>query len=741
LAINLSTESLARASSRRPWITIGIWIALLVVAMVLNTTLLGSATTTEFRFTNGVDSQRALDLLEDRLRGPRPMTEMVIIQSASMTVDDPVFQAKAEGVFTTILGLGPEVIAGGQNYYQGADEGLVSADRKTTIMPLVMTGELDEATANIEGVLDIIAEENEASDFQVLIAGDISIPFETNELSQKDIEKGERIGVPVALIILLVLFGTVLAAFIPIGLAIVSIIVALGATAVIGQYFDLIFFVTLMISMIGLAVGIDYSLIVVSRFREELARGLSTHEAVAKAGSTAGRTVLFSGVTVVLALSGMLIIPASVFQGLGTGAILVVIAAVAASLTLLPAILTTLGPKVNLLRLPFLGRKPANHSDTNQKGFWEFVTRNVMRFPIISLVVVAGLMLAASASYLDLETGFNGVDTLPDTQTKAAFFILEEEFSFGVVSPAEIVIDGPINSPGVQAAIADLTAAIIADPDFQNPPRALEVNAAGDLALLAVPVPGEPGGPAALAAVAKLRNQYIPAAFSGVDADVMVGGISAFNTDFFAIADTYRPIMFAFVLSLSFLLLMVVFRSIVIPLKAILMNLLSVGTAYGLLVLVFQKGVGADLLGFTETPIIDAWIPLFLFSVLFGLSMDYHVFLLSRIKERYDQTHDNNEAVAYGLRSTAGLITGAALIMVAVFGGFAAGDTVGNQQVGFGLAIAIFLDATLVRSVLVPASMRLLGKWNWYLPSWLHWLPDFQVEPVEQPSLTDSKEV
>jgi RND superfamily putative drug exporter len=201
LAINLSTESLARASSRRPWITIGIWIALLVVAMVLNTTLLGSATTTEFRFTNGVDSQRALDLLEDRLRGPRPMTEMVIIQSASMTVDDPVFQAKAEGVFTTILGLGPEVIAGGQNYYQGADEGLVSADRKTTIMPLVMTGELDEATANIEGVLDIIAEENEASDFQVLIAGDISIPFETNELSQKDIEKGERIGVPVALII------------------------------------------------------------------------------------------------------------------------------------------------------------------------------------------------------------------------------------------------------------------------------------------------------------------------------------------------------------------------------------------------------------------------------------------------------------------------------------------------------------------------------------------------------------
>ena len=214
----------------------------------------------------------------------------------------------------------------------------------------------------------------------------------------------------------------------------------------------------------------------------------------------------------------------------------------------------------------------------------------------------------------------------------------------------------------------------------------------------------------------------------------MVGGVTAFSSDVYDIAYTYRPIVFVFVLGFSFLLLMVVFRSIVIPIKAILMNLLSVGTAYGLLVLVFQKGIGADLLGFQQTPIIDAWIPLFLFSILFGLSMDYHVFLLSRIRERYDQTHDNAEAVAHGLRSTAGLITGAALIMVAVFGGFAAGETLGNQQVGFGLATAIFLDATLVRSILVPASMRLLGKWDWYLPSWLQWLPDLRVEPAEQPA-------
>ena len=739
MAVNLSTEALARGSSNRPWVVIGIWVALLVIAMFLNATLLGSATTTEFRFTNGVDSQEAFDLLEDRLRGPRPMTEIVIVQSDTLTVDDPAFQAKTEGVFNTILRLGPEVIARGQNYYQKTDPSLVSADRKTTIMPLVMTGELDEATKNIESVLDIIAEETEASGFRVLMAGDVSVAFESNELGQADIEKGERIGVPVALIILLILFGALLAALIPLGLAIISIIIALGATAVIGQYFDLIFFVTLMISMIGLAVGIDYSLIVVSRFREELGRGLSKHEAVARAGSTAGRTVFFSGVTVVFALSGMLIIPASVFQGLGIGAILVVIAAVAATLTLLPAILTLLGTRVNSLKLPFVGRKVGKKPDANPSGFWEFVTRNVMRFPVISLVVVAGLMLVASASYLDIETGFNGVDVFPDTQTKEAFFVLEEEFSFGVVNPAEIVIDGPINSPEVQGAIAELQATIAADPSFQGETR-LEVNTAGDLALLAVPIPGEPSGPTALDAVAKLRDLYIPAAFTGVNADVMVGGITAFNADFFDIADTYTPVIIIFVLGLSFILLMVVFRSIVIPIKAIIMNLLSVGTAYGLMVLVFQKGVGADILGFQETPIIDAWIPLFLFSVLFGLSMDYHVFLLSRIRERYDLTHDNTDAVAYGLRSTAGLITGAALIMVAVFGGFAAGETVSNQQVGFGLATAIFLDATLVRSVLVPASMRLLGKWNWYLPSGLHWLPDVRVEPVEQPVVVVSRE-
>jgi len=318
---------------------------------------------------------------------------------------------------------------------------------------------------------------------------------------------------------------------------------------------------------------------------------------------------------------------------------------------------------------------------------------------------------------------------LPDRfESKKGFLILQEQFSAGLVAPAEIVIDGAIDSPAVQEGIRRLEAAMVSDPRKSFGLAKLEVNAGRDLALLSVPVVGEANSEEAIGAIERLRKEYVPQAFSGVPAEVLVGGVTAFNKDFFDLADRYQPIVFAFVLGLSFILLMVVFRSLVVPLKAIIMNLLSVGAAYGLMVLVFQKGVGASVLGFQQVPTVEAWIPLFLFSVLFGLSMDYHVFLLSRIRERFDQTQNNTEAVAFGLRSTAGIITGAALIMVAVFGGFASGELVMFQQVGFGLGVAVLLDATIIRSVLVPASMKLLGPVNWYLPKALHWLPDLRPE-------------
>jgi RND superfamily putative drug exporter len=514
--------------------------------------------------------------------------------------------------------------------------------------------------------------------------------------------------------------------------AIFAIAIAIGAAALMGQIFQLSWFVTNMITMIGLAVGIDYTLFVVSRYREERRRGLQKIDAIGRAGATASRAALFSGVTVVLALIGLLIIPTNIFQSLGAGAILVVIVSVLISLTLLPAVLGLLGDRVDSLRLPYIGRKLSwSGGNESTGGFWDWVTHAVMGRPVVSLALSVGLLLALAVPALDLNTGFNGVASMPESsRAREAFDLLEDQFSFGVVLPLEIVVDGDIDSDPVKGAIERLKAAMAEDPSFVGRPS-VKVNDEGDLALISIPLAGEAAGKVAELATRAIRDDYVPTAFAGVDARVYATGGPAFNVDFYDITDRYTPIVFGIVLGLSFLLLTLVFRSIVVPIKAIIMNLLSVGAAYGMMVLVFQKGYGADLLGFQQSEIIDAWIPLFLFSVLFGLSMDYHVFMLSRIRERYDQTGDNAASVAYGLRSTGGLITGAALIMVAVFGGFAMGDLVGFQQVGFGLAVAVLLDATIVRSVLVPASMRLLGDLNWYLPRGLSWLPDLRVQPEE----------
>ena len=423
-----------------------------------------------------------------------------------------------------------------------------------------------------------------------------------------------------------------------------------------------------------------------------------------------------------------------------------------------------LGPRVDFLRLPFIRRSAAASSEGQREGFWEFITRKTMRYPVISILVVGGLMVLASVNYFGINTGFNSVETFPeDSHTREAFTALEADFplGYGSANPARIVVEGDINDPAVAAAVQAFKQSVADDPVvtevlqkirqavesdpaivaallqsnpaiLNDPAAALPTNTHGNLTVIEVPVPGAPSGTEAFDLIKRLRDEHIVAAFSGVPAEAYVGGISADYLDFDTQLSGYLPIIFVFILGVSFILLLVVFRSIVIPIKAIIMNLLSVGAAYGLMVLVFQKGVGADLFGFQQIETIEAWLPLILFAILFGLSMDYHVFMLSRIRERYDQTHDNAESVAYGLRSTASLITGAALIMVAVFSGFASGDMVVNQQAGFGLAVAVLLDATLVRSILVPASMQLLGARNWYLPGFLNWLPQVQVEAAEE---------
>ena len=533
---------------------------------------------------------------------------------------------------------------------------------------------------------------------------------------------------------MVVVFGALLVTTVPVLLALLAIVMAVGITALVGQVFEFSFFVTNVIAMIGLAVGVDYSLFIVSRYREERGRGLDKLDAVGVAGATSGRAVFFSGLTVVVALLGMLIIPYSIFRSVAAGAIFVTIAAILAAMTLLPAVLIIMGDKVNALRIPFIGVKEGA-TQSEDGGFWTAVARFVMGHPVPSLLVGAAIMIAAAAPYLDINLGFPWIDSFPDDAvSKQGYLALEKDFSFGLVEPTYIVISGNVESESVQGAIEKLRQKIEVDTDFNE--SKLTLDPKSDIAVITTFIDGDSAGSKAVSAVRRLRKDYIPETFAGVPAEALTGGETASNVDFFDLSEQYLPIIVGVVLGLSFLLLMVVFRSLIVPIKAIIMNLLSVGAAYGLMVLVFQHGVGADLLGLTQVDNIAAWVPLFLFSVLFGISMDYHVFLLSRIRERYEQTHDNTESVAYGLRSTGGLITGAALIMIAVFGGFAMGQLVMFQQMGFGLAVAVFLDATVVRSVLVPASMRLLGDWNWYLPSVLNWLPEvrFEGEEVAAPS-------
>jgi len=722
----LSTGKLAERCAHRPWRTIVIWLLVTALAIVAISQLLGSALTTEVKFTRAPESQQGLELLNDRLTGPEKFNEVVIVSSADKTVDDPAFQQQVQDLTAAVSALGTEQVESVFNYYQVHDLSMVSADRHSTIMPVVMAGTLDDAEKNVVNLIDLAHSASASSGMTVMTTGVASTSNDSNKVAQSDGQKTETIGILMALVILVVVFGTLIAAGLPVALAGMSIVIALGITALVGQKFELSFFVANMITMMGLAVGIDYSLFVLSRYREELSRGRDKYEAIRTAGGTAGKSVLFSGMTVILALLGMLIIPMSIFNSLGAGAIFVVAVAISATLTLLPAVLGLLGHRVNSVKIPVLHRLADGNAEDSR--FWNRTTSAVMKRPLVSIIVVVSLLAMPAAFYFQINTGSSGINALPDSfESKQAYKALEKDFSLGLVAPIKIAVDGDLGSDSVRQSIAGFVDRIKQDPDFYGEPLVTQ-NDAQDLAMITLPVTAAADSSKAASVVERLRRDYVPASFSASGASVYVSGAPAINADYFGITDDYRPFIFAFVLSLSFILLMVVFRSLVVPLKAILMNLLSVGAAYGMLVIVFQKGVGASLFGFKQVEAIEAWLPLFLFSVLFGLSMDYHVFLIGRIRERYLLTGNNDEAVAFGLRSTGKIITGAALIMVAVFAGFASGQLAMFQQMGFGLAVAILLDATLIRSVLVPASMKLLGDKNWYLPKWLGWLPNLQLE-------------
>jgi RND superfamily putative drug exporter len=723
-----TTQRMAMACARRPWRTLGVWGTVLLLAIVSIGLFLGSALTPEGQVTSEPDSIKGQDLLDERFPDRNAVSETVIVVADNGNVADPrVRQAVAE--LREEIAQAEAVRSVGDPYASDAT-GLISQNGDAALIPVTMDDpdDADEAgtdpLAGIADVIDAVRATDAEDGVTVHITGTWTANNDFIEVSQHDLEKGEvQFGLPAALIVLLLVFGAVVAALVPLAMALVSIIVALGIAAIVGQAFELSFFIVNMAVAMGLALGIDYSLFVVSRYREERHAGLARLEAIACSGATASKAVLFSGSSFVVALLGMLLVPDTVLRSLAFGAVLVGIVTVASALTLLPAILALLGDRIERWRIPFLPRQHGGES-----RFWRRAVGLVTRRPALTAGLTTAVLIALALPVLTLATGSSGITSLPgDRVSQQGFAALQTYFPAGERSnPAEVVIDGDSSDPAIQAAAQSLRDQVADDSAF----GASEVSTApgGDLTLVEIALTGDPNGSAASAAIERLRDDYVPVAFADVDAPVYVTGVTAFDVDYTALIDHWLPIVIGFVLTLSFLLLLLVFRSIVLPLMAVILNLLSVGAAYGLMVLVFQEGIGADLLGLQQIDRVEPWVPVFLFSVLFALSMDYHMFLLTRIRERYLATGDTAEAVTHGVGATGRIITGAALIIVVVFIGFATGDLVGFQQMGFGVGVALLIDATVIRTILVPSTMTLLGRWNWYLPSWLEWLPELHVE-------------
>jgi RND superfamily putative drug exporter len=769
--MKMNVQSLARSSSKHPWRVLIVWGIVLVASGILSKTLLAGSISNSFDFTNNPPSKQAKTLIQDAF-GIQPDTEIVIVSSPNYTVKDPQFQQYAAQLAADIKAIGPSKVTNvvnplalmgsapgstgsptsspapsqsGQSGQSGAFGGiqLVSQDGHHLLIPVTIAGQQQDAVNKVPALQDVIHQQNSNPNFQVLVFGQGTAFADNKTLSEQDLKKGETFGIIIALIVLVVVFGALVAAGLPIIMGLFDIAVALGLMAFLGIWFHFVFFTTNMITMMGLAVGIDYSLFVVSRFREERRHGLEKSDALSITGGTANRAVFFSGMTVVFALGGMMIMPTTIFRGLSSGAILVVSVSVAASLTLLPALLSLLGDRINW---PRLSRRAHVERGEMRSRMWDTITRGVMGHPVVSLVLAATFLIALALPYFTINTGMSGVQQLPNSlETKQAFVLMEKYFSGGLSQPLEVVVKGDASSPEVQKAIATLQSDIKQNPAFGEIGQLTPSPKMKDVSMFTVAMAGDPQSPASVDAVGQLRNDYIPSAFQGTGATALVSGVTSMMYDFFKTTDQYTPWIFAFVLGLSFILLTIVFRSIVVPTKAIIMNLLSVGAAYGLVVAVFQHGWGESIfhaIGFQYIRVqaIDTWLPLFMFSILFGLSMDYQVFLLSRIREEYDRTGDNGESVAFGLRTTGAIITGAALIMVAVFASFSHGRLVMLQEMGFGLAVAVFLDATVVRSVLVPSAMKLLGDANWYLPKWLQWIPKVSIEGESGRHLASQRE-
>jgi uncharacterized membrane protein YdfJ with MMPL/SSD domain len=659
---------------------------------------------------------RAEQTLEDA--GLRPNDEHVLIQSGRLTVRDPEFRRAVAETGARLSRA--EHVRNVQTPLTGGAP--VSADGHSALVDFEITGDSLEAADRLgPAEAAISAVQQRHPELRIDQFGTVSANKELNDTFSSDLAQAELLSFPLTLLILIVAFGSLVAALVPLLIGVTTVVAALGLVALPSHISPIDANLQSVILLIGLAVSVDYSLFYLRREREERAAGRSERSALEIAAATSGRAVLISGLTVIAAMAGMFLAGDKTFISFAEGTILVVAIAVVSSLTVLPAVLAWLGDRVEKGRIPFLSRyrRPAGRS-----RFWSSTVDRVMRRPWLAIVLAGGLLVALAIPALNLNIAVTSVDDLPQNlHVIQTYNRLRDAFpAEGVTADVAVKADDARHG----AASAGIAALRREAQDAKNvlPGTSVEYSRDDKVALVSIPTSGNGNDAESTAALDDIRNRVIPATIGKVDgATVDVTGNAAQSQDFRDLLVARLPLIFAFVFTLTFLLLLFTFRSIVIPIKAIVLNLLSVGAAYGILVLVFQDGHGESLLGFTSNGGITSWLPLFLFVILFGLSMDYHVFILSRVREAYLSGTSTKEAVRHGIASTAGTVTSAAVVMVVVFSVFVTLSFLDFKEMGVGLAAAVLIDATIIRGVLLPATMGLLDDWNWYLPRWLQWLP------------------
>jgi uncharacterized membrane protein YdfJ with MMPL/SSD domain len=679
------------------------------------------------------DSGEAYKILDSEFK--QNAGESILIQSDTLIADAAAFRVVVNDVVHRLDE--KAIVTDIQSPYTPANAGQISKDRHSVLVDFELREkEIEEAMNLVQPILDATEAAQAAhTGFTIEQFGDASSEKQLDESFMKDLEKAGVLSIPITLIILLAAFGALVAAGIPLLLGLTAVVATMGLLSLPSQLVGLDDTIGAIVLLIGLAVGVDYSMFYLKRAREERKAGREETAALEAAAATSGRAVLISGLTVMIAMAGMFFTGQATFFGFGLATIMVVAVAVLGSLTVLPALLSRLGDKVEKGRIP-LGRRFFRRRE--EGALWSAILDRVLKRPLVSVAVSAGLLVALAVPALNMHTYMPGPETYPRSiPVMKTYDKIQNAFPGEVIAAQVVVKADDVRSPAVQNSIKEMEKKALATGRIHQPIDE-KVNEQGTVAVVSMAIDGEGTDSASNRSLDTLRNDVIPATLEKQDSIEFagVGGTTADSRDFNDQMKHAAPFVFLFVLAFAFALLLVTFRSVVIAAKAIVLNLLSVGAAYGVLVLVFQHGFGKELLGFDYTGGVVAFLPIFLFVILFGLSMDYHVFILSRVREAFDRGMKTEDAVTYGIKSTAGVVTSAAMVMVFVFGVFATLSMIMFKQFGVGLAVAVLIDATIVRAVLLPATMKLLGDWNWYLPRWLEWLPQVKHEGEAGPAPT-----